>query len=152
VAATWIDFIANKLVSLLEFLGVILNIPSSVMGLTILAWGNSSGDLAANIALSRKGLANMAMTACFAGPLFNLVVGLGGGLLALKEEPQRIGKGISLSPAARTGFFFLVCNCIMIAVCGRVLSKGRIRVEYGYFMFGIYFCYIAASIAMEVVK
>lgn len=45
-----------------------------VLGLTVLAWGNSIGDLSTNMAMARKGLANMAMTACYAGPLFNLLV------------------------------------------------------------------------------
>jgi Sodium/calcium exchanger protein len=48
----------------------------------VLAWGNSMGDLTTNTAMARKGLANMAMTACFAGPLFNLLVGLGLGWAA----------------------------------------------------------------------
>jgi Ca2+/Na+ antiporter len=30
--------------------------------------------------MARKGLANMAMTACFAGPVFNILIGLGLGL------------------------------------------------------------------------
>ncbi len=40
IAATWIDYIADHLVSLLDFIGIILHIPGSIMGLTILAWGN----------------------------------------------------------------------------------------------------------------
>jgi len=66
-------------VALLEFLGVTLRIPNSIMGLTILAWGNSMADLSANVTMARKGLANMAITACFAGPLFNILIGLGAG-------------------------------------------------------------------------
>lgn len=38
IAATWIDFIAGKLVNLLDFLGIILRIPAPIMGLTVLAW------------------------------------------------------------------------------------------------------------------
>ena len=76
IAATWIDAIADRLVSLLNFLGVVCHIPSSIMGLTILAWGNSMADLAANVTMAKKGLANMAMTACFAGPVFNILIGL----------------------------------------------------------------------------
>ena len=49
----------------------------------MLAWGNSIGDLSTNMAMARKGLANMAMTACFAGPVFNMLVGLGLGFSLL---------------------------------------------------------------------
>jgi sodium/potassium/calcium exchanger 6 len=38
IAASWIDFIADKLVNLLDFLGIILRIPAPIMGLTVLAW------------------------------------------------------------------------------------------------------------------
>lgn len=47
---------------------------AQVLGLTVLAWGNSVGDMSTNLAMARKGLANMAMTACYAGPVFNLLV------------------------------------------------------------------------------
>ena len=47
-----------------------------VLGLTVLAWGNSIGDFSTNMAMARKGLANMALTACYAGPVFNLLVRL----------------------------------------------------------------------------
>lgn len=59
IAATWIDFVADHLVSLLDFMGIVLHIPGQIMGLTILAWGNSMGDLSANMTMARKGLANM---------------------------------------------------------------------------------------------
>lgn len=61
IGATWIDAIANILVSVLDFVGICLRIPGPVVGLTILAWGNSMSDLSANITMARKGLANMAV-------------------------------------------------------------------------------------------
>jgi sodium/potassium/calcium exchanger 6 len=36
MAATWIDYIADHLVSLLDFMGIILHIPGTIMGLTVL--------------------------------------------------------------------------------------------------------------------
>merc|ERR1740139_1442068 len=83
MAALWIDTIADQPVKLLTFLGVICGIPGNIMGLTVLAWGNSMGDLSANMTMAKKGLANMAITACFAGPVFNILVGLGGGFYQL---------------------------------------------------------------------
>ena len=69
-----------------------------VLGLTVLAWGNSVGDMSTNMAMARKGLANMAMTACYAGPVFNLLVGTSAvlclfpaSLFALFQMPARAG-------------------------------------------------------------
>lgn len=56
------DCLADKLVDVLDFLGIVLRIPNSIMGLTVLAWGNSMADLSANVTMARKGLANMAIT------------------------------------------------------------------------------------------
>ena len=39
IAATWIDFVADHLVALLDFMGIVLHIPGTIMGLTVLAWG-----------------------------------------------------------------------------------------------------------------
>jgi sodium/potassium/calcium exchanger 6 len=39
------------------------------VGLTLLAWGGSLGDLFGNAALARRGHASTALTACFAGEL-----------------------------------------------------------------------------------
>jgi sodium/potassium/calcium exchanger 6 len=35
------------------------HIPKTIMGVTVLALGNSMSDLSADVALARKGLANM---------------------------------------------------------------------------------------------
>ena len=51
--------------------------PSTLLALTVLAWGNSIGDYMANTSIAKKGFAEMALTGCFAAPLFNNVLGLG---------------------------------------------------------------------------
>ena len=73
----WLWFTANILIDLLNLFGTLSGINTGLLGLTVLAWGNSIGDMMANLAISRKGFAEMAMTGCFAGPLFNLLVGMG---------------------------------------------------------------------------
>ena len=40
--------------SLLEYLGTLSGIPKEVLGLTVLAWGNSVGDLSTNTAMARR--------------------------------------------------------------------------------------------------
>lgn len=149
MAATWIDFIADRLVSLLDFIGIVLHIPGSIMGLTILAWGNSVGDLSANLTMARKGLANMAMTACFAGPLFNILVGLGLGFRSLQSQVDKEESVVSLSAPIVTGFVFTILNCAMILIVGLCIGKGRIETSYGYVAVSLYAIYVIASITLE---
>ena len=62
----------------------------------------------------------------FAGPTFNLLVGLGCGLLTQKEALlSDEGLPIALMQSVRTGFVFLICNCLM-AVFGGIWNKGVI--------------------------
>ena len=51
----WISAIAQELVSLLNALGLMLNISPVILGLTILAWGNSLGDFVSDVSLARQG-------------------------------------------------------------------------------------------------
>jgi len=76
-SAMWIYLIANDLVELLKTLGHVIGVADSIMGLTVLAWGNSIGDFISNIIIARKGYGQMAMSACYASPFTNLMVGLG---------------------------------------------------------------------------
>ena len=46
-------------------------------GITLLAWGNSVGDLVADVVLARRGHAKMAVATCFGSPMLNDVLGLG---------------------------------------------------------------------------
>jgi solute carrier family 24 (sodium/potassium/calcium exchanger), member 6 len=147
IAATWIDTIAEALVSLLNFLGIILRIPGPILGLTVLAWGNSMGDLNANMTMARKGLANMAMTACFAGPVFNILVGLGMGFSSLAAITGQATNEVSVSPSIITGFVFIIINCIAMLAVG--LTHGRIPKHFGYGALALYFAYVATSIALQ---
>ncbi|KAL0257875.1 hypothetical protein SLS55_007042 [Diplodia seriata] len=77
VAIAWISTIANEVVGVLKALGAILNISDAILGLTIFAVGNSLGDLVADITVARLGFPVMALSACFGGPMLNILLGIG---------------------------------------------------------------------------
>jgi sodium/potassium/calcium exchanger 6 len=77
VSIAWISTIANEVVGVLRTLGVILNMSDAILGLTIFAVGNSLGDLVADITVARLGFPIMALSACFGGPMLNILLGVG---------------------------------------------------------------------------
>lgn len=91
----WIWLFANILIDLLKILGLLTGLPTTLLGLTVLAWGNSIGDYMANTSIARKGFVEMALTGCFASPLFNILLGLG--LSTLRANLQLGPEGIRFS-------------------------------------------------------
>jgi solute carrier family 24 (sodium/potassium/calcium exchanger), member 6 len=77
VSVSWISTIANEVVGVLKAFGVILGISDAILGLTIFAVGNSLGDLVADITVARLGFPVMALSACFGGPMLNILLGIG---------------------------------------------------------------------------
>ena len=87
VSIAWISTIANEVVGVLKAIGVILGISDAILGLTIFAVGNSLGDLVADITVARLGYPVMALSACFGGPMLNILLGIGisGLYMTIKE-------------------------------------------------------------------
>lgn len=73
----WIQFSSNVIVALLQTFGFVTGLPDSLLALTIVAWGNCLGDMTADVAMTKRGYGEMAVTGTLAGPIFNILAGLG---------------------------------------------------------------------------
>lgn len=74
-SVVWLSVSSSGLVAACLVLGYISGAPPALLGATVLAWGNSANDLAADVSMARDGFPTMAITACFASPLFQLLAG-----------------------------------------------------------------------------
>ncbi|CAG8196294.1 unnamed protein product [Penicillium salamii] len=122
VAISWIATIATEVVSLLKTLGVILNISDSLLGLTVFAVGNSLGDLVADITVARLGFPVMALSACFGGPMLNILLGIGlGGLYMTLNGNQRQDQDVQLRDAVAIQVPYEIAISKVLVISGATL-------------------------------
>ena len=118
-----------------------------MLGLTVLAWGNSVGDLSTNLAMAKKGLANMALTACFAGPVFNMLVGLGVGFATRLKEAEGGLIDVRLDAGLKVGFAMILLNTALVVATG-VATRGSIPRQFGFLSLSLYVVYMVLSLAI----
>lgn len=93
----WIYFFAGELVALIGVIGIVFGVSETLLGLTVLAWGNSIGDLISNTTMAKLGFANMGVSACFGSPLLSTFSSLASLLIsnAIKQTNQTIKQTIN---------------------------------------------------------
>ncbi|CAK5021913.1 unnamed protein product [Aphanomyces euteiches] len=141
----WIYGLASEVVAVLTTLGVITTLPASVLGLTVLSWGNSIGDLSTNVAIAKGGCAEMALAGCFGGPVFNLLVGLGIPFLFLQKSNQT-----SIVPWDIHGIVSLISLglSLLLTLSIGIVYKFSCPKWYGKVLYGLYVIYTAVHVAI----
>jgi sodium/potassium/calcium exchanger 6 len=120
-------------------------VSNSVLGVSVLAWGNSIGDLVSNTSIARDGFPTMAFAGCFAGPMFNLLVGIGLALTIaiVSRGPVSMGEPSSL---VYVGFVFLFASLLLNL--GLAAFDGfRYRPRLCYTLYILYASFVMISIA-----
>ena len=120
----------------------------SILGLTVLAWGNSLGDLIADTALARAGNPRMGAASCFGSPLFNMMIGCGLSLVYATSQngpfclPKDKVVPISLvALVASTG-----ATAVAVPAMGFKLTA-----SYGKVLMGYYAVYLVATLCFQLV-
>lgn len=106
------------------------------IGGTILSWGETVPELVATFTLAKMGHSTMAIAGCFAGPVFNLMMGLG-----LPVLYQSIKQG-ALEMEVTNGIKLLVIQGVIIltvlVVAVPLVFNWRLHQQIGLALLGVY--------------
>jgi sodium/potassium/calcium exchanger 6 len=154
-SVVWIDLISSEVVDILQSLGFIFDIPTAMLGQTVLSWGNAVGDLFASAALVRRGHTKMAIGGCFAAVIFTPLCGFGGMLLmkTIHSYPAPY-RGLQLNMAVGNVLAFeagvptvLLLVVASFAMCTKRWELGRTA---GASLLLMYCCFLAAVASIAV--
>uniref|UniRef100_A0A1J3F138 Cation/calcium exchanger 5 n=1 Tax=Noccaea caerulescens TaxID=107243 RepID=A0A1J3F138_NOCCA len=141
----WISTVAGELLNCLAALGTLLKLPPALLGLTVLAWGNSVGDLVADVAVAKAGRPAMAMAGCFAGPMFNMLVGLGSALVIQTADVYPNAYELGFHIGIVIAFVFLLLS-LMGSLLVITWSRFRVPRFWGICLVGLYVVFTFVSL------
>ncbi|XP_037536979.1 mitochondrial sodium/calcium exchanger protein [Nematolebias whitei] len=148
VSAALISAAASEVVGLLHMLGVVLSLSNTVLGLTLLAWGNSIGDCFSDITIARQGYPRMAISACFGGIIFNMLIGVGLGclmqMIKTKSGVQFETEGLLTWILAGSLGLSLVLSFVFIP-----LNRFHLGRKYGIFLLVFYVIFLVIALLTE---
>ncbi|XP_062360272.1 mitochondrial sodium/calcium exchanger protein [Cinclus cinclus] len=147
-SAMWINAAATELVNILRTLGVIFQLSNTVLGLTLLAWGNSIGDTFSDLTMARQGYPRMAFSACFGGIIFNILVGVGLGCLLQLTSSQPLVKLEPDSPLVwvLAGALGLSLVFSFVTVPAQCFQLGKV---YGVCLLTYYLLFLCVALLTE---
>lgn len=141
----WISTMAGELLNCLAALGSLLDVPPSLLGLTVLAWGNSVGDLVADVAVAKAGQPAMAMAGCFAGPMFNMLFGLGTALVIQTTNVYPEAYVLQFHVSIVVAFVFLIMS-LMGSLLVVTWCSFHVPRFWGFCLVGLYVLFIVLSL------
>ena len=144
MSVIWIYTIANEIVSLLSAFGFMFNISSTILGLTVLSWANSVGDLVSDMAMAKQGFSQMAVSACIGGPCLNMLLGVG---IASTLYILRTGESIHMK---LSGSLIISSAFLIFALCSHIvvipLMGFRVKKWYGVYLFVLYIVFMILAL------
>jgi len=145
----WFNLLANECVALLETLGVTFNISSAIIGMTVLAWGNSTPDLVADTTVAKLGKSKMAIAGCFGSPLLSNLLGLGTAFSLYTTQKGPIHATLNLQ--SKVAVVLLLLNLAMI-IAAFALYRFACPRRFSTVLFCTYSVLLITAVSLEVTK
>lgn len=152
VCIVWVYSITKELLCALTAVARRTGIDDAVLGITILAWGNSCGDLISDVTLARNGHAESAAIAALSGPIQNVLLTLGVCFLMAVWRPGTIslfdGEHDGMGVAFYVTGLWLLVNLVGLLVIVPVFYKFRLPRTYGFALLASYAAYLVVIVGL----
>lgn len=149
ISILWIYAASKELVECLSATGSILKISPTVMGILVLAWGNSFGDLVADVAIAKNGAFETAVTAIFSGPVQNVLLTIGAGfLVAALHNTERTVFISALRNDIYLALFVLASVMVGALLLVSLKFDFKIPRSFGFLLLTIYMLYLPCALLM----
>ncbi|CAD5221025.1 unnamed protein product [Bursaphelenchus okinawaensis] len=149
VSVAWIYWMAAEIVNVVMMIGVVSRVSHVVLGLTVLAWSNSLGDVVADVAVAKQGFPRMAISAVIGGPLLNLLMGYGlSFMIACLNGKKAIIIEADKVPQKQLMIFFLCLSLISTLVL-LIINKFHTKRYHAFYLIALYAVFLAANLGME---
>lgn len=142
----WIGVFSVCLVDWASMIGDLFNIPSVVMGVTILAAGTSIPDLLSSIIVAKRGFGDMAVSSSVGSNIFDILFCL--------PVPWFCYSMANSKPVIVASGNLGISIAVLIAMISAVIlviifNEWKMTLNLGYTMFVLYFIFLAQHLAQE---
>lgn len=149
MGVVWVVGLADQVVNVVVTLGESLGISKAVLGLTVVAVGNSIGDLVSNVSIAKKNYSTMALSACFGSPLFTMLIGIGGSCLLVmllgKTKYITVDRDFSVITACS-----LLLITILFLVSSLPLTEWRMTSRIGLFCIAVWILSVLTNLELYI--
>lgn len=137
VSILWISVLSSEFIRFPTFLFEKLGVARALVSFTVIAWGNSLGDLVTGVSASRKGMFKLAMSASFTAPIQNVLFNLG--IISLVRHLRHPAPGtFELTHLIPKYAIFFSAVTFFLFLINFELRKRRFDREVGLFLYCIY--------------
>jgi Ca2+/Na+ antiporter len=151
VSILWIGLLTYVLVWMVTIIGDTLEIPDSIMGLTLVCFGSSVPDTIGCIIIARQGLGDMAVGTLIGSNVFDIVLCLGLPW-TVKTLIYEHDSEIQIKSTRLFLSCFVLFGLLMISFALFVVRKFQLDKVLGSLLLLMYAIFLPTSIAVELLK
>jgi sodium/potassium/calcium exchanger 6 len=152
ISVFWLHFVAELLIDFLNVLKIASGYSLNMIGLTILAWGNSSNDFFVDVALAKRGYGIMAISGIFAGQFFNLNIGFGIVMIKKIMKDGAINLNFYDGESTNTMNYLLIIFSILSLLITLIYARWKnyyLSQRFAYFLYVFYAIFLACMFILS---